>query len=73
MTAFDWAQRSRVWDYHMGDGVDVGDVLEAALACRLCLDIHTPALSGRPLSPRIVKRWLGQADGWVDPPLSDET
>jgi hypothetical protein len=75
MTAFDWAQRSRVWDYHMGDGVDVGDALEAVLARQVCLNLHTPALSGRPtpFAPRIVKRWTReQADGWTDPPMEDK-
>ena len=69
MSAFDWAQRARVWDYHMSDGVDVGSALEAALACQVCLRLHTPALSGRPpaLHPRPprppVEPWTDQADG----------
>jgi hypothetical protein len=68
MTAFDWAQRSRVWDYHMGDGVDVGDALEAVLACQVCLFLHTPALSGHPLRKQPPPKkpadpWTDQADG----------
>jgi hypothetical protein len=69
MTAFDWAQRASVWEYHM-DGVDVRDPLEAALACEACLRHHCPALSGRPYpipGPRIVKRFVReQADGYTD-------
>lgn len=75
MTAFDWAQRASVWEYHMEDGVDVGDVLEAVLACGACLNEHTPALSGRPypIAPRIVRRFAKeQADGWTDPPLPEQ-
>jgi hypothetical protein len=48
MTAFDWAQRASVWEYHMASGVNAADPIEAALACRVCLDRHTPALSGPP-------------------------
>jgi hypothetical protein len=48
MTAFDWAQRARVWDYHMSGGVNASDPLEAVLACRVCLNAHTPALAGPP-------------------------
>lgn len=57
---FDWAQRASVWEYHMSGGVDPTDVLEAALACRVCIDQHTPALSGRPypIAPRIVRRFV---------------
>jgi hypothetical protein len=75
MSAFDWAQRASVWEYHMADGVDVADVLEAILACVVCLNQHTPALSGRPypIAPRIVKRWREQADGWVDPEPPQES
>jgi hypothetical protein len=75
MTAFDWAQRQRVWDYHMPDGVDVGDVLEAVLACKVCIDQHCGVLSGRPypIAPRIVKRFVReQADGWTDPPQGED-
>ena len=69
MTAFDWAQRASIWEFHMGDGVNVVDPMEAALACQVCINLHTPALSGRPypIAPRIVKRWREQADGWTDP------
>jgi hypothetical protein len=69
MTAFDWAQRASVWEYHMASGVDVTDVIEAALACDACLRLHCPALSGRPypISPRIVRRFVReQADGYTD-------
>lgn len=69
MTAFDWAQRARVWDYHMADGVNASDPVEAALACQVCLNAHTPALSGRPypITPRIVRRFVReQADGYTD-------
>lgn len=71
MTAFDWAQRASVWEYHMADGVDVADVLEAVLACVVCLNLHTPALSGRPypIAPRIVRRYVREQ--WVDPPRED--
>jgi hypothetical protein len=75
MTAFDWAQRASIWEYHMADGVNVADVVEAALACQICLRLHTPALSGRPtpFAPRIVKRFVReQADGWTDPPMEDK-
>src|SRR4051812_23774221 len=66
MTAFDWAQRASVWEYHMGNGVDVGDAIEAALACRVCINHHAPALSGRPypITPRRFVR--EQADGYTD-------
>ena len=72
VTAFQWAQRAKLWDELKG-GVDATDVLEAALACEACLRFHCPALSGRPypiLGPRIVKRYVAeQADGWTDPPI----
>lgn len=48
MTAFDWAQRASVWEYHMHEGVNTRDPIEAALACKACLKYHTPALSGPP-------------------------
>lgn len=68
MTAFDWAQRASVWEYHMSDGVDVGDVIEAAFACQVCLRLHTPALSGHPLRRPPERKsppdqWTDQADG----------
>lgn len=69
MTAFDWAQRARVWDYHMAGGVNASDPLEAALACQVCINAHTPALSGRPypIGPHIVRRFVReQADGYTD-------
>jgi hypothetical protein len=49
--------------------VNVRDVIEAALACKACIDYHTPALSGRPypIGPRIVRRFeRAQADGYTD-------
>jgi hypothetical protein len=75
MTAFDWAQRASIWEYHVAGGVDPADVLEAVLACQVCLNLHTPALSGRPypIGPRIVRRYVReQADGWTDPPRESE-
>lgn len=70
MTAFDWAQRASIWEYHMGDGVNTADPMEAALACPDCINDHCDALSGRPNAPRIVKRYVPSE--WVDPPRSDD-
>lgn len=72
MTAFDWAQRASVWEYHMSEGVDVADVLEAIMACVACLNAHTPALSGRPY-PIVPREPREQADGWTDPTPPSET
>ena len=39
---------------------DVRDPIEAAVACKRCINYHTPALLD---GPRIV---APQADGWID-------
>jgi hypothetical protein len=67
MTAFQYSQRARVWEDIMENGVHPADPLEAAMACKKCIDAHTPALSGPP-PPLRPPPFRAQADGWTDPP-----
>jgi len=55
--------------YWRSDGVDVFDVLEAAIACTLCINHHCPALLGK--KPRPTPAPLAEKDEWKDPPPSN--